>query len=113
MIAYTTNTFGLRDKDMHYMHDLFIAFPAIDKVILYGSRARGNFRKGSDVDLAIVGANISFTDISRIHFLLENEGPTPLWFDVLHYDTLKNERLKHFIDQEGIVIYEKGRTASL
>lgn len=107
MITYTLNRFGLREKDMQYMLQLFKQISAIKKVILYGSRSTGNFEKGSDVDLAVIGEEVSFSDIAHLHHVLENESPTLLWFDVLHFDTLKNEKLKKNIIDEGAVIYEK------
>ncbi len=107
MITYTTNQYGLRQKDMDYMIRLFVGIPAIEKVLLFGSRAAGNFEKGSDVDLAVVGENVTSREISRLHFLLEEESPTLLGFDVVHYDSLKNESLKREIDENGKVIYQK------
>lgn len=107
MITYTLNKFGLREKDMQYMLQLFKQIPVIEKVILYGSRSTGNFEKGSDVDLAVIGKKVTFTDVAHLHYVLENKSPTLLWFDVLHFDTLKNEKLKKNIIDEGIVIYEK------
>ena len=107
MITYTTNQYGLRDKDMDYMLGVFRDMPSVEKVLLFGSRAKGNFEKGADIDLAIVGAHITHREIARIHDLLENESPTLLWFDVLHYNTLKSESLKQQIDLYGQVIYVK------
>lgn len=107
MITYTLNQFGLRDKDMQYMTAVFLNSPQIEKVILYGSRAAGHFEKGSDVDMALVGSDITYHHIAYVHNMLENESPTLLWFDVLHYNTLKNEKLKKNIDEEGIVIFER------
>ncbi len=107
MITYTLNEYGLRDKDMKYMHTLFAAYPAIEKVILYGSRAMGHYELGSDIDLAIVGDNISSMDLARIHDKLENESPTLLFFDVVSYNSIRNEELKERIDRFGKVIYQK------
>lgn len=107
MITYTLNKFGLREKDMHYMQELFASIPEIEKVILYGSRAMGNFEMGSDIDLALVGENLSSLHIARIHDLLENESPTLLGFDVLLYNAIQNLDLKERIDKYGFVIYEK------
>jgi len=107
MITYTLNKFGLREKDMQYMLQLFKQIPAIEKVILYGSRSTGNFEKGSDVDLAVIGEEVRFSDVAHLHRVLENESPTLLWFDVLHFDILSNEKLKKNIIDEGTVIYEK------
>jgi len=107
MITYTLNKFGLREKDMRYMLQLFKQTPAIKKVILYGSRSTGGFEKGSDIDLAVIGEEITLRDIAHLHYVFENESPTLLWFDVLHFDTLKNEKLKKNIIDQGTVIYEK------
>jgi predicted nucleotidyltransferase len=87
------------------MNNLFVSIPGVEKVILYGSRARGDHRLGSDVDLAIFGDNITRSHIANIHDLLENESPALLFFDVLHYNTLTNEALKKEIDKYGKVIY--------
>jgi predicted nucleotidyltransferase len=107
MITYTTNEYGLRQKDMDYMLRLFDSIPAIEKVILYGSRATGDFERGSDVDIAVAGKDVTFSDIACIHETLENESPTLLWFDVRHYDQLKNEKLKGQIDSYGKLIYSR------
>ena len=107
MITYSVNNYGLRQKDMDYMFRIFDNIPGIEKVILYGSRATGGFKKGADVDLAVVGEGVTTSNIARIHFLLENESPTFLWFDVLHYDTLKSDTLKNEIDTFGKVLYTR------
>jgi len=105
MISYTTNQYGLRQKDMDYMMQLFARTQSLEKVILYGSRATGDYERGSDVDLAIVGENVTYSDIAHIHHMLEEESPTLLGFDVLHYNKLKNEKLKQQIDIYGKVIF--------
>jgi uncharacterized protein len=107
MISYTTNQYGLREKDMQYMYRLFESVPEIEKVIIYGSRSTGKFEKGSDVDLAVHGNDVTYSQIAHVHNLLETESPTLLWFDVLHYETLANENLKKRIMEDGTVIYER------
>ncbi len=107
MITYSLNEYGLREKDMDFMMNLFVQYPEIEKVVLYGSRASGNYDLGSDVDLAIKGKNVKLHEIVRIHDILEEESPIPLWFDVLLYERLKNEKLKKEIDSFGKVIYTK------
>ena len=110
MITYTTNHFGLREKDMHYLLSLFVSVPSIEKVVLYGSRALGHFEKASDIDLALVGSMITNKDVSRIHNLIECQGPMLLWADVLHYESLKNKELRRKIDETGKIIYVKMAT---
>ena len=107
MIICTTNIYGLRQKDMDYMFSLFKSVPAIEKVILLGSRATGRFEKGSDIDLALLGS-ISHTDLMHVSYVLNEESPTLLGFDVLNYATLKNEALIAQINKHGQVIYTYG-----
>jgi predicted nucleotidyltransferase len=108
MITYNIDQYGLRQKDLDYMLGLFRSIPAIEKVIIYGSRAMGNFEKGSDIDLAIVGDKVTERDIAHLHNVLENDSPTLLWFDILHYNTMKNDELKQQIDIYGKVIFSNG-----
>ena len=61
--------YGLKDNELEKINSVFSKFPDVEKVILYGSRAKGNYRKGSDIDLALMGDNISLTMLLRI----ENE----------------------------------------
>ncbi len=45
--------FGLSDEDIEKINDVFSSFYEVDRVVLYGSRAKGNYRKGSDIDFTI------------------------------------------------------------
>ena len=102
----TLNEFGFRKKDMDFMIHLFREHPEIEKVIIYGSRGRGNFEHGSDVDLALEGKEITFETVSLIHMMLEQESPTYLWLDVLHLDSLKNQKLKEQIYKYGKLFFK-------
>lgn len=107
MLNIELNEYGLRETDVNFMVNLFRQTPEIEKVLLYGSRAYGNYSIGSDVDLALTGKEITIQIVNHIHYALEEESPTPLWFDVLHYDVIRNYKLKDEIDKYGIVIYNK------
>ena len=61
--------YGLLERDLHYMIKAFVKHPEIDKVILFGSRAMGNYKRSSDVDLAIIGDNV---DTRIIAILLDD-----------------------------------------
>ena len=50
------NEFGLSEKSMEIIRGIYSQFPQIKSVILYGSRAKGNFKPGSDIDMTIVAA---------------------------------------------------------
>ncbi|WP_294377505.1 nucleotidyltransferase domain-containing protein [uncultured Clostridium sp.] len=66
--------YGLLDRDIEYMNKAFRHFDEIEKVVLFGSGAMGNYKKGSDVDIAVFGRNISnktiIDKICTIEYLL-------------------------------------------
>ncbi len=98
------NTFGLPKITVDELLNYFKTKPEIKLVKIYGSRAKGTFHNGSDIDLAIwTDEN---TDISRISGELYDL-PTPYKFDVTDYKTLTHQNLKNSIDREGIVFYAK------
>ena len=74
----------------------------IDKVILFGSRARGDYSKVSDVDIAVTGG-----DIAEFSIDVDEETNTLLQFDVVNLEGSVQKELLESIEREGIVIYEK------
>lgn len=74
----------------------------IDKVILFGSRARGDYSRASDIDLAVCGGNVS-----RFALDVEEETTTPLKYDVVDLDGSVQKELREAIEAEGKVLYEK------
>lgn len=99
--------FGLLDRDIQYIRDALLKFTEIETAIIFGSRAMGNYKKGSDVDIAIVGINITREVILKVDEYLNEIYPLPYFFDIVHYDELSNENLVKHIDELGKVIYEK------
>ncbi|MEG2289364.1 MAG: nucleotidyltransferase domain-containing protein [Clostridium sp.] len=93
--------FGLLERDLKYIKMALSQFEEIDEAIIFGSRAIGNYKKGSDVDMAIVGSKITRKTILRLSDLLNEEYPLPYFFDIIHYETLANDKLKEHIDNEG------------
>jgi len=51
--------FGLLDRDIEYIKEGISKFETIEKAIIFGSRSMGNYKKGSDVDIAIFGEQIT------------------------------------------------------
>lgn len=70
-------------------------------MLIFGSRAMGQEKRGSDIDIALIGKNLSSKQVTRISSILNQELPIPYFVDVLHYNTLENEQLKAHIDKEG------------
>jgi hypothetical protein len=80
-----------------------------DSIVLYGSRARGDSSKTSDIDIAIFGKDWTDQDLNKSRHQLEEQVKTPLKFDVLHYESVTNSRLKRNIETTGRVLYESGK----
>lgn len=92
---------GIKKKVLEELCILAVKYK-LEKVILFGSRARGDYNRTSDIDLAISGGDIvSFTLAS------DEETDTLLKYDVVNLDGAVQMELLESIDKEGIVIYEK------
>lgn len=76
----------------------------VKRVILFGSRARGNFHRTSDIDLAVSGG-----DIVSFALDVEDRTWTLLKYDVVNMDQPVQEELKESIEKEGVLLYEEGR----
>lgn len=100
---------GLRDTDLEYIVQVLSKFPEIEKALIFGSRAKGTHKAGSDVDIAIVGESITFDTISKVRFQLEEESPMPYFFDIVDYTHLEHLELKEHIDRVGKAIWDKKR----
>lgn len=97
------NNFGLPERTINELLEYFKSKPEIEKVVVYGSRAKGTYKNGSDIDFAIWSAK---ENISKIAIELD-ELPTPYMFDVIDYKTLSHKNLKESIDKDGIVFYKR------
>lgn len=74
----------------------------VSRVILFGSRARGDFKRVSDIDLAVSGG-----DIVRFAIDVDEETSTLLEYDIVSLDGAMQEDLREAIEKEGKVLYEK------
>ncbi|HOO33937.1 MAG TPA: nucleotidyltransferase domain-containing protein [Thermotogota bacterium] len=98
--------YGLDQEDIDNLKEVFSRFDAVDKVILYGSRAMGTYRTGSDIDITLIGKNLSLQTIFGIEDEIE-ELYLPYSFDISIYDRIKNEDLIDHIRRVGKVFYSK------
>lgn len=95
--------FGLSDKTIKIICQLLKTFPQINEVRIFGSRAKGNFKPSSDIDLALKG-EIDEKLLRHIAFELD-ELPIPYKFDVLNYSDIDNLNLKQNIDKYSQIFY--------
>ncbi len=99
--------FGLLEKDIDYIIEGLKNFHEIDHAKIFGSRALGNYKNGSDVDIVLFGKAITDRTINELNILLNEEYPLPYFFDILLYSDLNNQRLKEHIDTVGIEFYRR------
>ena len=100
-----TKIFGLSKEDTEAILTLLKRHPKITGVILFGSRAKGNFSPGSDIDLALLGKNLCLQDILDLYVELD-ELYLPYKFDLLIYQQIKSEALLEHIRRVGKVLYD-------
>jgi uncharacterized protein len=98
---------GLLDRDLRLIREAANTLPEIRQIILFGSRAKGTQKTGSDVDLAIKGEAVSYATALRLADLLNEEQPLPYFFDVLNYHSISEPELKDHIDRVGVILFEK------
>jgi hypothetical protein len=85
---------------------IFRKYTSIEKVLLFGSRARGDFSRVSDIDIAVFSKNISERDFNLLIDEI-NQIDTALSFDVVQFERLDKESLKRSIKNDGVVLYER------
>ena len=64
--ATTEPTFGLTQRALKLLRDLLATDPRIERAIVYGSRAKGNYRNGSDIDIALDAPSMDFDVFLRL-----------------------------------------------
>jgi predicted nucleotidyltransferase len=98
--------YGLSDYTIQTLNEIFKKYHGIQKVMLYGSRAKGNYKVGSDIDIAVRADNtFQYNDLLRISRDFD-DSDMPYFVDVSIYDKLENAELKKHIDRIGKVLYD-------
>lgn len=97
---------GLLNGEIEALTKVFANYPKIDAAVLFGSRAMGNFRNGSDIDIALFGTNITFNDFLQIQIACDDLELMQK-IDLVHVETIENQDLIQHIQRVGISIYQK------
>lgn len=106
------STYGISNRSYERILKVLGQFPEINEVKIFGSRAKGNYNTGSDIDLAISGENISGKLIFKINSLLNQRLSIPYKIDVVDYGNLSHTKLKDHIRRRGKVFYLKNDSKS-
>lgn len=96
---------GLSKDIFDKMNAVFRNYKEIESVLLYGSRAIGNFKPASDIDISLVGKGIDLTLQNEIEFALDDL-MLPYKFDISIYNEITNRDFTEHIDSVGIKIYK-------
>jgi predicted nucleotidyltransferase len=105
------NDFGLPPADMKKILSVFAQYTAIEEVVLYGSRAKGNYRPGSDIDLTLKGAELNLRILNRISAELDDL-LLPYYFDMSIITQIENKDLIDHIQRVGVTIYQNQKHVS-
>jgi len=98
--------FGLKEEVIDNICKVFSSFKEIEKVVIYGSRAKGNYKNGSDIDLTLIGEGLNLYVINKIDLQLD-ELYLPYTFDLSIFNHISNPDLISHIQRIGKVFYSR------
>ena len=98
--------YGLKANTIQKIQAVFASFPQVKKAVLYGSRAKGNYKNGSDIDLTLYGdedltLDVLYKIIHKIDELL-----LPYTFDLSIFNDISDPDVIEHIQRIGITFYE-------
>ena len=105
-MSHKTESFGLSKSHVSKIIDILKAFPEVEQGAIFGSRALGTSKKGSDVDIALYGT-LRDDVVTAISYQLNEETLLPYFFDLVDYQNIVNDALKEHIDRVAIIFYRK------
>jgi len=97
---------GLSKKQAEQIIDIFNTNENILEVVLFGSRAKGTFKKGSDIDFCLKGESLNTNDILKLNNIFD-ETYLPYTFDLVLFHQISNKELIEHINRVGILFYKK------
>ena len=101
----STPEFGLPPTTLSTIRAILADVPAVKKAVIYGSRAKGTHRPGSDIDLTLFGDDLDLDSLGQIAGRLE-ESPIPYQVDLSVFRLIEHPGLREHIERVGQVFYE-------
>ena len=98
--------FGLSEETINKINAIFSKYPEVEIVIIYGSRAKGDYREGSDIDITLKGKDLTNKILSKIQGDLDDLN-NPYLFDVSIFDHLQSPDLEDHIQRVGQIFYNR------
>ena len=100
--------FGLKETTIEKICSVFAGFPQIEKAVLYGSRAKGNYKNGSDIDLTLHGKDLTLNVLYKIDEELDDL-LLPYTFDLSIFEQLSDPDFIDHIQRVGVVFYQRNQ----
>ena len=98
---------GLSDQTLQKIRDVFVRYPQVEEAVLYGSRARGDYKNGSDIDLTLRGSTeLTHTILSQIANDLDDQ-LLPYTIDLSIFKNIRNPEMIDQIERVGVALYKK------
>ncbi len=104
--------YGLQDATIQKIRAVLKNYPQVDQAILYGSRAKGNYKRGSDIDLTLRGGRDLTLNV--LHKILADLDDLllPYTIDLSIFDDIGEPAVVEHIQRVGVSFYEKAEPAS-
>ena len=99
--------YGLTDEQIETIKKVCSQHPEVEQAIIFGSRAKGNYKPASDIDIALKGAALNSTILNKISNALQDSA-LPYTFDIILFQQITNKELIDHIERIGKILYEKG-----
>lgn len=103
--------YGLKDKTIEAIKKVISRHDEVEQAVLYGSRAKGNYKEASDIDLVLKGKKLDMSILSKIHWQLDDL-LLPYFIDLAIYHHIDNPQLIEHINRVGKIIYQKNDSHS-
>jgi predicted nucleotidyltransferase len=98
--------YGLPERTIAQICAVLAQYPAVERAVLYGSRAKGNYKPGSDIDLTLFGVGLTSGLCAAIAEALDDL-LLPYTIDLSVFAELKHPELEAHIQRVGGVFYER------
>jgi predicted nucleotidyltransferase len=106
------NAHGLSRQTVERIQDVLAHYPEVQRAVLFGSRAKGTARPGSDIDLALYGQGLDWRVLGRIEDELDDL-LLPYSFSLLHHDARTDSEVAAHIARVGLPFYQRQETAAV
>ena len=99
--------YGLKNEQIEAIKNVCSQHPEVEQAIIFGSRAKGNFKPASDIDIVLKGAALNSTVLNKISNALQDSA-LPYTFDLMLFQQINNKELIYHIERVGKILFEKG-----